>query len=504
MSAPPDIPGLRWVRELASGGCSTVHLYAEDSEHIGREVAVKVLKDTAVDESARRAFRVEADSMANLGAHPNIVLVLKADVAPDGRRFLVMQYYPNPDLGGRVAHQPFAVPAVLKIGVQIGCAVETAHRAGVLHRDIKPANILTNKYGEPALTDFGIAGQVAAIADDDDVMLSVPWAPPEVVDVSGNGKAGVWSDVYSLGATLWHLLTGRSPFEVDGHNSYEELAERIRAKSVPPVGRGAPQSLERLLRWSMDKNPNARPESAERLALELREIERELGLPQTPMVLEDQHGPVAIPVKAPKDLVAPTRFRPPPTSIRQPRSQPTSFRPRPAEPVVPQPDPVKVTQLRRVVAPVPEPTVEPPRRRRIWPVALTGVGAVAAAVIVGLVIMSGGETPAATQPSTSTTAAGPEQDAGVLGQNLPPGKPAIAAKRLNNNTVRFTWTYSAQLDNDTFRWQTQDGTLTGTTTTPTVDLAALAGSRACLQIKVIRADGSNANTEWSPVGCEQP
>jgi hypothetical protein len=124
-------------------------------------------------------------------------------------------------------------------------------------------------------------------------------------------------------------------------------------------------------------------------------------------------------------------------------------------------------------------------------------------VTLGLVIMSGGQTPpATTQPSTP--AAGPEQDAGVLGQNLPPGKPTIAAKRLNDSTVKFTWTYSAQLDNDTFRWQTQDGKLNGTTTAPTVDLTALSGSRPCLQVKVIRADGSDANTEWSPAGCEQP
>jgi hypothetical protein len=373
----------------------------------------------------------------------------------------------------------------------------------VLHRDIKPANILTDKYGQPALTDFGIAGQVAAINDDDDVMLSVPWAPPEIVDVSGDGKAGVRSDVYSLGATLWHLLTGRSPFEVDGHNSYEKLAERIRTLPVPAVGRDTPPSLDRLLRWAMDKNPDSRPESAERFALELREIERELGLPQTPMVLEDQHNPVATEVRPPKDLIAPTRFRPPPTSLRPRLAPPTSYRPRPAQAVVPQQDPVKVTQLRQVISAPSEPPVEPPPRRRAWPLALMTAATVAAAVIVGIVIMSGERSPATTT-RPSTTAAEPEQDAGVLGQNLPPGKPAIAAKRLNGNTVQFTWTYSARLDNDTFRWQTQDGKVTGTATAPSVDLTVPTGSRACLQVKVIRADGGNANADWSPAGCEQP
>jgi eukaryotic-like serine/threonine-protein kinase len=514
---PPGIPGLRYVRELASGGFSTVYLYAEHTAHLDREVAVKVLHDNGIDESARRLFTTEANSMAKLGNHPNIVQVLKADITPDGRRYLVMQFYPNPDMGELAAQEPFAVEDVLKIGVQIGSAVQTAHRAGILHRDIKPANILTDEYGEPGLTDFGIAGQLAAIDEDEDVMLSVPWAPPEIIDPDSSAPASPRSDVYSLGATIWHLLAGHSPFEVDGRNSYEELSRRIRTVPPPPTGRDTPASLELLLSTAMAKDPAARPASAEEFAARLRMIQLELGLPQTPMVLNAKRQRAA---KSPAPRPEPTRLRPAPaapTSLRPPPAArggeptrlrpaaPTSLRPQWIEetPSRPTREPVPANTRLRAPAPVAEPAklAESQRRKRIWPIALLGGGAVTLAVVVGALIVSTG--PATPPPGPATTAAsGPEQDAGVPGQNLPPGRPAITAKRLDAATVRFTWTYSAQLGTDSFRWQSQDGKLSGTATAPTVDLPAPDGTKPCLQVKVIRADGSDAGTDWSPAGCE--
>lgn len=503
----PELPGLEYRRELASGGFSTVYLYAEHTEHFDRDVAVKVLRDNGIDESTRKQFTAEANAMAKLGNHPNIVQVLDAGIAPDGRRYLVMQYYPNPDMGELVAQEPFALEDVLKIGVQIGSAVQTAHRAGILHRDIKPANILTDEFGEPGLTDFGIAGQVAAIDEDEDVMLSVPWAPPEIVSSTGSGQATIRSDVYSLGATIWHLLTGRSPFHVDGRNSYAELSRRICTVPPPPAGHHAPASLELLLSAAMAKDPAARPGSAEEFAERLRKIQHELGQPQTPMVLNAKRHRA-------------TRRSAPPagaTRLRPPAAPPTALRPqwmdvgapaeatrhRPATPAV-RPEPVLAnTRLR---APVETPAVEPapePQRRRLWPVALLGGGVIAVAITVGALIVSGGSgsTPPASTPTSVLP--GPEQDAGIPGQNLPPGRPAITAKRLDTATVRFTWTYSAQLGTDTFKWQTPDGARTGTVAAPTLDLPAPAGSKPCLQIKVIRADGSNAGTEWSPAGCDE-
>ena len=125
-----------------------------------------------------------------------------------------MQYCPTPDLSKRYKTAPFAVSEVLSIGVQLAGAVESAHRQGILHRDIKPANVLTKRSGRPALADFGIAVTTAAADDPDSVGVSIPWSPPELL--ADEPKGDVRSDVYSLTATLYTLLAGRSPFEIAG------------------------------------------------------------------------------------------------------------------------------------------------------------------------------------------------------------------------------------------------------------------------------------------------
>ena len=148
-----------------------------------------------------------------------------------------MKYYPPPNLAVRSRAERMSVEEVLRTGIQLASAVETAHRAGIIHRDIKPANVLVSQYGQPGLTDFGIAGRGGHAEDvDEDVGVSVPWSPPEVLYGQSNGDAR--SDVYSLAATLWHLLVGRSPFEQPGgDNSAYALMPRIRAVPVPPTGR---------------------------------------------------------------------------------------------------------------------------------------------------------------------------------------------------------------------------------------------------------------------------
>jgi serine/threonine protein kinase len=200
--APPELPGYQFLQHLGAGGNSQVYLYEQALPK--RKVAVKVLNESGLTETARRRFTAEANVTAGL-SHRHIVQVFEASVTPDGRPYLVMPYYPQPNLSVRARRAHFSVAEVLRIGIQIGSAVETSHRNDVLHRDIKPQNILTDGYGEPALTDFGIA---TTKGGDGPEGLSVPWSPPEILygTASGDERA----DVYSLGATLWHLLVLRT------------------------------------------------------------------------------------------------------------------------------------------------------------------------------------------------------------------------------------------------------------------------------------------------------
>ena len=240
-----------------------------------------MLNESALSEAARRRFTAEANVTAGL-AHRHIVQVFDANVTADGRPYLVMPYYPQPNLSVRARRAHFSVADVLRIGIQIGSAVETSHRNDVLHRDIKPQNILTDSYGEPALTDFGIA---TTKGGDGPEGLSVPWSPPEIL--YGTAPGDQRSDVYSLGATLWHLLVGRSPFEQPGgDNGTFALMGRIKSDPPPRTQRAdVPDSLERLLRQAMAKDPAARPQSAMELIRGLQSVEQELRLPLTQPIL---------------------------------------------------------------------------------------------------------------------------------------------------------------------------------------------------------------------------
>lgn len=281
-SAPPGIAGFTYVRPLGTGGFADVFLFEQNLPR--RPVAVKVLLEDIVDENLLRMFNAEADVMARLSAHPSILTIYEASISADGRPYIVMEYCPT-SLTNRYRREVIPVAEVLQLGVKIGSALETAHRSGLLHRDIKPSNILITTFGAPVLSDFGIAAAITGRADEDEVFaMSVPWSAPEIVEerISGSVPAEVWG----LGATLYSLLAGRSPFERpgSGQNSREQLKSRIRKAAYTPIGRtDVPPRLEQVLARAMNRDPAARHSSAAELAHELQLVQHELGVPHTPM-----------------------------------------------------------------------------------------------------------------------------------------------------------------------------------------------------------------------------
>ena len=285
VAPPPIIPGFTYISLLGSGGFSDVYLYEQDRPR--RKVAVKVLLSDLKTEGARRRFESEANLMAQLSSHPYIVTIFEAEITDSGHSYLAMEYCSRPSLDVRYRRQRFSVDEVLAVGIQVASAVETAHRAGIAHRDIKPANILVTDYNRPALTDFGISGTLAGDADED-AGMSIPWSPPE--QFTGHQVDGVLVDVWALGATLYTLLAGRSPFVLPGaDNSQRELISRITNSPVPKLGRAdVPESLELALSTAMAKSASSRYSSAHAFALALQRIQAELNLSVTPFeVLEE-------------------------------------------------------------------------------------------------------------------------------------------------------------------------------------------------------------------------
>ncbi len=277
-SQPPVLPGFSHVHILGSGGFADVFLYEQNMPR--RQVAVKVMLSEIVNDQVRQMFQAEANLMAQLSAHPSILTVYQAGVSSDGRPYLVMELC-SPSLSERYRRERIPVPDVLQIAVKIGSAIETAHRAGVLHRDIKPSNILLTAYGHPVLSDFGIAATLSESGHREAVGMSIPWSAPEVLMDETSGT--VASEVWSLAATVYSLLAGRSPFEIPAEsNKSTDLIARINRARVQPIGRSdVPEKLERLLQKAMSRKAESRPSSALELVRELQAIEAELGVPQT-------------------------------------------------------------------------------------------------------------------------------------------------------------------------------------------------------------------------------
>jgi serine/threonine protein kinase len=488
---PPRIPGMRYKRFLAHGGFADVHLYTEVKHD--RDIAVKVLR-TALSPDTERQFHVEAKAMKTLGNHPNIVQIFDVGVH-DGWMCLLMQYYPKPNLEKMlVAKGRLPAPEALRLGVKIAAAVETTHRARLLHKDIKPANVLTDEYGEPGLTDFGIAGTIADPGSGD-VMLSLPWSPPEIVDVKVGNPSSVASDVYSLGATIWHMLNGHYPFWDPADPSKEGLEDRI--LRMPPSRPGAevPREVDDLLMACLAKDVKARPLSAQQVAKALRDTELRLGLSPTSITLRDEDEEVAIR----SDVLEPTGPRR--RRDHAPKPEHTAIRPRESHVGLQTRTSIRgrVADRTQVRAPAgqPDPVVLPakPTRKR-QPLTLVAAGV----LVVGFVAFALISAPDEVRQPATPRPEPPGQQA-VAGGDVPPGPPTITATRIDTGKVRFTWTYSAQLTNDSYAWQLDDGSDHGIAKAPELELPVPVGKTVCVQLKVVRADGSNAATRWSSKGC---
>ncbi|WP_403023762.1 serine/threonine-protein kinase [Salinibacterium sp. GXW1014] len=304
-STPPELPGYTFVKLLGSGGFSDVFLY---EQHLPkRRVAVKVLLTEELTAANRAAFVAEANLMAQLSAHPYIVSIFHADVASDDRPYFVMEYCSGPSLAERYKREPLSVVDVLRTGIRVSGAVATAHGAGILHRDIKPANILTNDFGWPALTDFGISsalddglplstatldsltGDTSGTTGSASVGMSVPWSPAEMFE--DDPEPDVRADVFSLAATLYTLLAGHTPFEIRGRsNGALDLIGRIERGAVTPLARDdVPRSLVAVLMKGMATRREDRFASAIEFARALQRVELELGYTPTTIDVPNLH-----------------------------------------------------------------------------------------------------------------------------------------------------------------------------------------------------------------------
>lgn len=254
---------------IGRGGMGTVYR----AQHVETGV-VRALKVISAGELAsaglRRRFLQEAGTAAAL-AHPHIVIIHELS-AQDGMPFYVMDYVSGRTLAEAVKDKPMPPHAAAACMARVASAIHHAHECGVLHRDLKPSNILLDESGEPRVTDFGLACQVNAkssLTASQQILGTPAWMSPE--QAAGKGKqAGPGADVYSLGAVLYHLVTGQPPFR--GDSPPQVLRQVLEHDPVPPhrLQPAVPRDLETVVLKCMEKNPARRYASAAALEADLQ------------------------------------------------------------------------------------------------------------------------------------------------------------------------------------------------------------------------------------------
>lgn len=280
--AAPTIPDCDFIRELGSGSTADVYLYRQRDPN--REVAVKVGKSEQ-DRRFDETFRKEAQVMASLCDHPYIISIYGSGLTPQIHLpYLLLEYAPYGSYKTITHNRRLDVREMLGLGVKLCGALQTAHSNGVIHRDIKPANILVNSSNEPALSDFGISTGIYEAKSR--TGFSTPWAPAEVLTGEGGGRET--SDIYSLAATLYGLLVGKSPFEYVFHpRTQNELAQCIISKTLPRYALpDVPEKVERILLKAMDSDPESRYLSALQFGRALQQAQKDCGFNLTPLIAE--------------------------------------------------------------------------------------------------------------------------------------------------------------------------------------------------------------------------
>lgn len=248
-----EVSGFEIEREIGRGGFGIVYLARQLA--FDRPAAIKVLRPGVSAEELQKRFTQECRAVGALRSHPNVLTVYSTGLTSDGMPYLAMQYLGGGSLSERLPLDPADAAA---IGVRLADGLVVAHAGGVIHRDVKPSNILFDDHNEPVLVDFGISSLMSeANTTTGDVAVSIGYTPPEIL---GGARPTVAADIYSLGATLFAMLAGRTPFvNESGFTSIAVLAHRILTSAVDdlrPIG--VPDEFCAVIEKCMAKEPGER------------------------------------------------------------------------------------------------------------------------------------------------------------------------------------------------------------------------------------------------------
>jgi tetratricopeptide (TPR) repeat protein len=263
----PRITGYKTLERLGRGGMGVV--FKARHLELDRVVAIKMLlAGTHADREDLSRFRLEAEAVARL-QHPHVVQIFEIG-EQDGQPYYAMEFVDGGHLGSHTSGIPQPATKCARVIKVLAHTLHYAHQRGVVHRDLKPANILLTQDGEPKITDFGLAKRLEAKGmTESGILIGTPsYMAPEQA-AGGKRPVGPTADVYSLGAVLYELLTGRPPFRAE--TSWDTVAQVLADEPVAPsrLQPKVPRDLETICLKCLQKNPEKRYSSAELLAADL-------------------------------------------------------------------------------------------------------------------------------------------------------------------------------------------------------------------------------------------
>lgn len=278
---PPAEAGQRFgvyriVREIGRGGMGSVYLAVRDDEEYTREVALKVVKRGLNNEEMLRRFRDERQILANLD-HPYIARLFDGGSTPQGVPFFVMEHVEGRPIDVYCREENLTIKQRCALFLRVLEAVACAHRNLVVHGDLKPANIFVTSNGTPKLLDFGVAellGEDERVPGSARRAFTPGYASPEQVR---GLPVTTGTDIYSLGAVLYELLSGvrAQPVDFDTPTRIERAVCREEVSRPPLAARGVPQDLECVVFKALNKEPEHRYASASQFAEDIqRALER--------------------------------------------------------------------------------------------------------------------------------------------------------------------------------------------------------------------------------------